>query len=149
MGGVANGKSEGSEKESLNKSTLFVNKDTKGADEDSKECSFVDLITAPEVDLLSTEVNAVKEASMKAGRRTKKKEDSGVVSVFDVARGRGLGGKPKKVAEIFTQNLEIGSGGPSTWDEPVSSVPSVHSVAQTQSDQVSNKPYSRWALKKK
>ncbi|CAM6122081.1 unnamed protein product [Calypogeia fissa] len=140
---------EGSEPKSIRKST----KNTKDlqAGEDSKDIPFADIISAPELILVpKTGVNDLKNGGMKDGRPQKKrKDDSGVVSVLDVAKGRPLGANSRKVAALLTQELEVGVGGPSTWDEPGVSVPSAHNTAQMQIENVESKPYSRWALKKK
>lgn len=135
------GTAEGSEEESEQKKSITKVTQKSESGEDTKDRPFVDLISAPEA-------NGVKGVGKKGGdgQPKKRKDDSGVVSVLDGVKRKAFGRKSSKVAEILTEELKIGGGGPSTWDDPGLSS---QSSAQGISDDVGSKPYSRWALKKK
>lgn len=69
-------------------------------------------------------------------------QDSGVVAVVDVKKDMGGVWKRKRGSEALTglQEPEIGTGGPSTWDDP-----SPH--CEDSAAKLPPKSYSRWALK--
>lgn len=146
----------------------------KGSSDDSKTRSFLEMISLPTAQ--TEEKHAVEEpVGIKIGRDgkvKKKKEDSGVVSVVDTTKGRHFLNKPKKIDDLLSRlqpNIEIGTGGPSTWDDesaPVTpglvssapvfatppnprSIPSASVLPDQPVVNVEQKPYNRWALKKK
>ncbi|KAL3685068.1 hypothetical protein R1sor_003090 [Riccia sorocarpa] len=126
-----------------------------GALDDSNRKSFLELISVPS--MAAEEETGVKAAEKvanraKDGKTKKKKEDSGVVSVVDNTKGRYTASRVKKVNEILTKvipSTDVGTGGPSTWDdEPTTVTPEVKPMPE-QTNAVEHKPYNRWALKRK
>jgi len=86
----------------------------------------------------------------------KAKVESGVVSILGgEKKGNAPKGKTRKLGHVFPQNLteiEIGTGGPSTWDtNPVENKPRIPEAnANAPSQNVypfSSSSYSRWRLK--
>lgn len=86
----------------------------------------------------------------------KGKVESGVVSILGGdKKGSAPKGKIRKVGHVFLQNLaeiEIGTGGPSTWDtNPVENKPQVPEADTSAPSQnvypLSSSSYSRWRLK--
>ncbi|KAL3690823.1 hypothetical protein R1sor_004474 [Riccia sorocarpa] len=126
-----------------------------GALDDSNRKSFLELISVPS--MAAEEETGVKAAEKvanraKDGKTKKKKEDSGVVSVVDNTKGRYTASRVKKVNEILTKvipSTDVGTGGPSTWDdEPTTVTPEVKQMPE-QTNVAEHKPYNRWALKRK
>ncbi|OAE22671.1 hypothetical protein AXG93_2675s1040 [Marchantia polymorpha subsp. ruderalis] len=142
----------------------------KGSSDDSKTRSFLEMISLPTAQ--TEEKHAVEEpVGIKIGRDgkvKKKKEDSGVVSVVDTTKGRHFLNKPKKIDDLLSRlqpNIEIGTGGPSTWDDesaPVTpglvssapvfatppnprSIPSASVLPDQPVVNVEQKPYNRYS----
>lgn len=70
------------------------------------------------------------------------RQDSGVVTVVDGKKAVGGVWKRKRGSEALTglQEPEIGTGGPSTWDDP-------SPLCEDSAAKLLPKSYSRWALK--
>ena len=76
------------------------------------------------------------------GAASDAQQDSGVVAVVDGKKDAGGVWKRKRGGEALTglREQEIGTGGPSTWDDP-------SPVCEDSAAKLLPKSYSRWALK--
>ncbi|KAL2623293.1 hypothetical protein R1flu_003498 [Riccia fluitans] len=129
--------------------------------DDSKRKSFFELIsvssTTAEEDSSAKASENITKGSKDGKPKKKKKEDSGVVSVVDNTKGRYCVNKVKKVDEILAKvitSTDIGTGGPSTWDDEPTSLttevtPKVNTLPGQMNVNIEHKPYNRWALKRK
>lgn len=153
---------EDNPKRNTKKSKDKVKKEQKiDRSESDEDKPFIDFIASAQKTVERKTDAAIKERKRSVEESSdihtlKKKVESGVVSILGGdKKGNAPKGKIRKVGHVFLQNLaeiEIGTGGQSTWEtNPVENKPQVPEADTSAPSQnvypLSSSSYSRWRLK--